>query len=56
MLFSLVLFSCIFTAYFVGCVAFETYADMKDEPRGNNLKFALKVVRKFWSNFTYHLP
>lgn len=55
-MFILNLVCCIFTAYFLGAVIFETYIDLSGEEYPNKSVYARKFLSKFWANFVYRLP
>lgn len=50
------LFCYIFTAYFLGAIAFETHNDLKEGEFSSRLIYAKKFAKKFWYNFVYKLP
>lgn len=50
------LFCILFTIYFFGAVAFETYVDVGGIGANTRWGYVKKFASKFWGNFIYRLP
>lgn len=46
----------LFTAYFLGAIAYETYLDLKPMGYSDRWVYAKKFAAKFSQNFIYRLP